>query len=159
MKLSAYRLVKNRYRASALSGEGARRYGGRWNLIGDSVIYFSESLGLATLEVLVHLPRNIKLPAYSFIQVQFKSTLMEIFSEKQLPRSWYLEKNQHKLQALGSTWLQEQRSAVLRVPSAIVRQECNYLINPLHPDFKHVDMIGVLPFKLDDRLLLGDPLN
>lgn len=159
MKLNAYRLVKNRYRASALSGEGARRYGGRWNLAGDSVIYFSESLALATLEVLVHLPRNIKLPAYSFIHVQFKSSLIEAISEKELPRSWYLEKNQHKLQVIGSAWLQEQRSAVLRVPSAIVRQEFNYLINPLHSDFKHIDMMGLLPFKLDERLLLGNPLN
>lgn len=159
MKLNAYRLVKNRYRASAWSGEGARRYGGRWNLVGDSVIYFSESLALATLEVLVHLPRNIKLPAYSFIHVQFKGSLIEAISEKELPRSWYLEKNQHKLQAIGSTWLREERSVVLRVPSAIVRQEFNYLINPLHRDFKHIDMMGLLPFKLDERFLLGNPLN
>lgn len=151
--LTAWRISKSRYATRAFDGEGARVYGGRWNSPGTRVAYASESVALATLEVLVGLQDTSLLASYSLIKVQFGEDLVETVDRRRLPSSW----NQHpptpETQRIGDLWVAETRSAVLRVPSAVVEAEHNYLLNPAHERFDRIVLHRPTPFRLDSRLL------
>lgn len=151
--ITAWRITKTRYAAGAFDGEGARLHGGRWNSRGTRVAYASESVALATLEVLVGLQDAGLLSAYSLIEVEFPERLVEVFDRRALPSSW----NQHppslETQRVGDAWVAEARSAVLQVPSAIIEAEHNYLVNPGHRDFKYVVIHQPERFRLDPRLI------
>jgi RES domain-containing protein len=150
--LSAWRITKTRYASSAFDGEGARINGGRWNSPGTRVVYASESVALATLEILVGLQDAALLSAYSLIRVDFPSKLVEVLERKALPSSWKQQPPSAETRSLGDLWVAEARSAVLRVPSAIVEEEHNYLFNPRHPDFRRVRIGRPQRFRLDPRL-------
>ena len=149
--LRAWRIVKEKYAAMAFSGEGAAEFGGRWNLPGTKMAYTSESQSLATIELLVHLnpPHFSK---YKAIGIQFEEGLTESLSSYELPPDWNVEPPSLLTQRLGSLWAAELRSVVLAVPSAIVPEETNYLVNPLHPDFSRIEIGPARDFALDSRL-------
>jgi RES domain-containing protein len=151
--LRAFRVLKARHARAAMTGEGARRFGGRWNRIGEPVVYMSQSLALAVLETIAHLPRGEKLPPFRMIQAEFEEKLVETVEVRQLPKRWKDKAHQEALQALGSKWLSELRSSILRVPSIIIPEEYNYLINPLHPSFVTIKVSEASPFWLDPRLV------
>jgi RES domain-containing protein len=147
----AWRLVKAQHAATAFDGEGARLYGGRWNSMGVRVVYVSFSKSLAALEILVHL----KLPVtskYVAIPVEFADILVEVFSAKKLPAGWNAEPPPAAAQQIGDRWVQEERSAILALPS-VITGETNYLLNPAHPDFKRIAIGSPEPFSFDPRLL------
>lgn len=148
---SAWRLTKTKYLASAWDGEAAKRSGGRWNSIGIAVVYASSNLSLALVEVLVHLPSGI-LPAYSAVPVEFDDSLVTAVTAAQLPVNWKENPPPKEIRTIGDKWFAEGASAVLRVPSVVVPDEFNYVLNPSHPDFSRV-MIGTpTPFPFDPRL-------
>ena len=149
--LQAWRLLKTRYLSSAWDGEGARRAGGRWNSAGVRVVYTSGSLSLCLVEVLVHLPSGI-LPAYSAIPVEFEERLVTVLQPRQLPAHWKDEPAPAETKALGDAWVAARESAILRVPSVVVPDEFNYLMNPAHPDFKRVKLGAPAAFPFDARL-------
>ena len=151
MMLQAYRLVRREYAATAFSGEGARLYGGRWNPPGVSMVYTADSIALATLELLVHLPA-LPLHRYCLITVQFDESLVERVSRKSLPARWYRYGNPHSTRQFGATWFQEQRSVVLAVPSAVIHEHVNYLLNPHHPRFREVVIGKPRAYRMDSRL-------
>ncbi len=151
--IRAWRLVKSRYAASAFGGEGARLHGGRWNSPGVLVAYASESIALATLEVLVNLQSSAMLVAYSLASLQFPEEFVEELDLSILPANWRNAPPPLENQAIGDQWVGDRRSAVLRVPSAIIVSAQNYLLNPAHPDFAKVMIEAPEPFQFDPRLL------
>jgi RES domain-containing protein len=150
---SAWRITKTRYASSAFDGEGARLHGGRWNSRGTRVVYGSESVALATLEMLVGLQDAALLSTYSVIQVEFPDRLVETLNPTALPSSWKQHPPSPDTQRVGDLWVAEARSAVLQVPSAIVEAEHNFLFNPAHRDFAGIRIHAPQRFHLDPRLL------
>ena len=149
---AAWRLVKHRYLAQAWDGEGARQYGGRWNSPGVPVVYASETLALALLEVLVRLQSTKVLHGYSAIRCEFDEALMRPVDASGLPAGWERSPAPPELAAIGDEWFRSALSAVLRVPSAIVPLEHNYLFNPSHSDFRAIRLGEPIPFPIDPRL-------
>ena len=117
------------------------------------VAYASESVALATLEVLVHLQSTALLAAYSLASLQFPRELVEEFDVSALPTQWRRFPAPPETQALGDRWVKDSRSAVLRVPSVIIPSACNFLLNPAHPDSAKVIIEPPKPFEFDTRLL------
>jgi RES domain-containing protein len=151
--ITSWRIVKAKYATAAFDGEGARIAGGRWNSRGRTVVYTSESAALAALELLVHLGRSRSLPDYVIFSCSFSEKLIETLQPEDLPTNWRSYPAPARLARLGNTWLRERRSAVLRVPSAVIETESNYLLNPNHPQFRRIAISKPEPFELDLRLL------
>lgn len=151
--VTAWRLVKTRYAATAFDGEGARLYGGRWNSLGVRVAYASETTALAILEVLVHLQASRVLSSYSLASVTFPAALVRELEDDRLPPNWTESPPPADMQAVGDEWVQRGESAVLRVSSVIVHAEYNFLLNPAHPEFARASVGPVRPFAFDPRLL------
>jgi RES domain-containing protein len=150
--IEAWRIDRKSYRATAFTGEGARLYGGRWNSAGVPVIYTAEHKSLAMLEILVHL-RKVK--DYELYSVKFDESLVQELAIQNLPANWDVEPPTSDTQELGDSWVMSASSAVLSVPSVVVPEEQNYILNPRHPDFKHIRIEGPFPCFFDPRLL-GD---
>jgi len=147
-----YRIAKCNYVAD-LSGTGARLYGGRWNSVGRSMVYLASNRSLAVLEVLVHLSPAI-FPA-NFCLAEFDVPLANIITlmPDELPHNWQDILSPNQLKKTGDEFLKQQKGLLLKVPSAIVPEEFNYLINPLHPDASKIKLIKQQPFSFDERLV------
>ena len=152
MRLSAWRLVKTKHLSHAWTGEGARLYGGRWNNVGIKMVYTADSLALALLEVLVHLQDTVVLPAYSAIRAEFDERLVIPLKAPELPKNWRDSPAPPETRAMGDRWISDGRSAVLRVPSAVVPAGFTYLINPNHPNFSRIRLSRPMAFPFDPRL-------
>jgi len=149
--LTVWRVVTERYADTAFSGEGARLYGGRWNPKGVAMVYTAHTQSLALLEMLV---QDSPLRAhYVMIPARFPERIAECIDFASLPADWRDISARGELQQLGATWSQTRTSAVLAVPSAVVPAECNYLLNPDHPDFVHVEIGAREEWLTDPRLL------
>ena len=150
--ISAWRITKEKHAKTAFTGEGAKLYGGRWNSPGNLVVYTAESRALALAEILVHLESAGVLSRYVVFQVEIDESYISHLDVGDLPKNWRAEPAPKRLQMLGDEWLDSGKSVVLRVPSAIVGGEFNYLLNPSHPDFSHVRIHGPEKFPIDKRL-------
>jgi RES domain-containing protein len=150
--ITAWRIVKKRYSATAFDGEGARLNGGRWNSIGTRMIYTSGSLSLAILENLVHLNPPVTF-AYVAFRIDFADSILTTLKPTDLPPHWNAEPTTPATQHLGDQWIQQANTAILAVPSAIVPTETNYLLNPTHPAFKKIKIHKPMPYSWDQRLL------
>lgn len=148
-----WRLCKRRYAASAFDGEGARRYGGRWNPPGLRVVYTSETISLAALEALVHVdpPEAPEDLVVTSVDIPDDIGVTDL-AARMLPRTWRSTPAPERLQQLGASWVRAARTAVLSVPSVVVPQERNYLLNPAHPDFARIQIGRPKPFSIDPRL-------
>ena len=151
--IRAWRLVKSRYASVAFDGEGARLYGGRWNSRGTLVAYASDSVALAALEVIVHLQSTGVLASYSLASLQFPDESVEDVDASALPKIWRTYPAPPELQAIGDQWVKDVRTAVLRVPNAIIPSAHNYLLNPAHPEFANATVDQPQAFDFDPRLL------
>jgi len=149
--LSAWRLTKTKLLPSAWDGQGAKKSGGRWNSVGIAVVYTSSTLSLALVEVLVHLPSGI-LPVYSAVRVAFDEDLVAAVDPLALPTNWRDHPPPPETKAIGDRWVAEGSSLVLRVPSVIVPNEFNYILNPAHPAFADITIGDPIPFPFDPRL-------
>lgn len=150
--ISVWRIVKSERQATAFDGEGARRYGGRWNEVGISMIYASGSLSLATLEYFVNLDALPPL-ALSLVSIEARVPIGIIEDiGKSVPKGWDSLPATHEAKSYGTHWINRQSSAVLKVPSAVIPNEFNYLLNPHHPDFKRIAINPAIPFSLDSRM-------
>lgn len=151
--ITAWRIVATRFAADAFTGEGAFVNGGRWNSPGVRMVYTAGSTSLALLELLVHLRNTEALRAFSLCSVKFEERLVSSLDRATLPKDWRKSPAPVSLQALGDDWISSRASVVLRVPSAVVDDESNYLINPEHRDFRRLEISTPKPFDLDARLL------
>jgi RES domain-containing protein len=118
------------------------------------MVYTSESLALAALEILAHLGRRSTLASYSRCAVHFDEALVSSLDRSLLPASWRAYPAPAELQFIGNSWIAGEASAVLEVPSALVETESNYLINPLHPDFGSLIIKPPKPFDCRARVRL-----
>ncbi len=103
----------------------------RWNHRGHRVIYTSQSLSLATLELWVHIDPQQPLISYVAVPAEIPEDIeIRVFEEFELPPGWRDDPGPTELRDLGTAWLFSQSTAVARVPSVIVPGEYNYLLNP-----------------------------
>ena len=146
-----YRLSTGKF-ANDISGIGARLNGGRWNPVGIDALYTSEYISLCILEILVRANKYTSPDSYTLISIEApQSDIYEIQLQK-LKTSW-----QHDVdysQWIGAEFFKNNQSLILKVPSAIVPQEHNFLINPLHVDFKKVKVLKTELLELDKRLFV-----
>ncbi|MDQ3748862.1 MAG: RES family NAD+ phosphorylase [Acidobacteriota bacterium] len=134
-------------------GEGAFRFGGRWNSRGTRILYTAGSLSLAALEMLVHLTDEEILLSYSFATTEFDESLMlQIEEFRVLSVNWSDSPSPLEIQRIGDEWAQSKASVVLRVPTSILPVEFNYLINIKHPEFSKVKLGKPQTFTFDERL-------
>jgi RES domain-containing protein len=118
------------------------------------VTYASESLALAGLEVLVHCDLDLLPADLMAIEIFIPKTVKYAeLSLADLPRTWQKYPAPAALQRLGNAWLDGARGCVLRVPSAIIPTESNFLINPRHPDLKKLSVTRKFDFRFDSRLV------
>ena len=151
--MRVYRITKSEF-VNDVSGTGARLYGGRWNHKGTSLIYTSETRSLATVEYLVHVPFPIKPSGLSIVTLEIPDTISySEISQSELPDDWRNYPAPLTLADIGTDWAMKNQYLLLRVPSAVIPYEFNYLINPLHPDMKHVLIFQVDDYTFDNRLV------
>lgn len=148
-----WRLCQQRYVHLSLDGEGARLYGGRWNFPGTPIVYTAGSLALAALEVLVHVDHDIAPADLVAIPIEIpKRVRIEKIETVGLPPYWRRTPAPEQLQELGTTWARRGTSLLLRVPSALIPEEYNYLVNPAHSAITRLKVGEPRPFLFDPRL-------
>ena len=150
---SAWRIVLESEAATAFSGEGAWRYGGRWNSRNVRVIYASEHQSTAALEVFVHNKPFNPNERYKAFRLEWPDSLTEGFPAEKLPANWRVLPAPVETKEIGDRWVQERRSAVLALPSVISPADTNFLLNPEHRDFKRIRIGPPADYEFDPRLL------
>ncbi len=141
-----YRLVRRERGAEALSGEGARLYGGRWNPPGVPVVYASESRSLAVLEAFVHLTLEARSMRLELCSIELPARVrVTRLDEDRPPRSLDVS------QSVGRRWVEEAGTLALVVPSVLVPRESNYVLNAAHPQFGRLALHRE-PYSFDERL-------
>lgn len=151
--MRCYRIVKPAYAATALSGEGARLYGGRWNPPGLRCVYTAGSRALGILELLVHLSPATRGMKFRLMEIEVPEDL--IATRLTPPSGWDSHPAGSESQNHGRQWLQRAVMPGLLVPSAVVPQEFNLLLNPVARGFGEIRITGEADFQLDLRL--ADP--
>ncbi len=137
-------------------GEGAYRFGGRWNSRGTRIVYTAGSLSLAAFEMLVHLNSEEILLSYSFAVAEFdESMVLPIEKFQTLPKNWSVSPAPIEIQRIGDEWANSKASVVLRVPTSVLPVEFNYLINIEHPEFSEIKLGEPQNFTFDKRLYQG----
>jgi RES domain-containing protein len=146
-----WRLCRGLYAAEAFSGEGARRYGGRWNSRGVPMIYCSSSLALAAIELFVHLdPSQAPEDLVSIAATLPEGEPARTLAPDELPQGWWAD--QAATRVLGDAWIRSAASLALKVPSVPIRSEWNVLLNPLHPRMAELRIDSPRPFIFDARM-------
>ena len=157
MTLQAWRLVRAARADDAFTGEGARLYGGRWNPAGTRATYVSATRSLAALEVLVHQAERVPSGSFLFFEVRFPESLVTKVSEKALPASWRTFPPQKATVEIGGAWIAAHASAVLEVPSILIPQESNFVLNFEHPRAAEIEIRKPQLFSFDPRYLKTVP--
>jgi RES domain-containing protein len=139
----AWRLCREPF--ADLTGEGARLYGGRWNTAGRPLVYAASAAALAVLEVRVHLDLPPELLPDDYVLLAIDLQELPVEEVTTLPAD---------PAAFGDEWLRQQRSPVLQVPSAIVAESPNLLLNPAHPTAAQARIVSRRRFAFDHRLWL-----
>jgi RES domain-containing protein len=146
----AWRLIPKRHQTEAFSGEGARIAAGRWNARGVRAVYLSDSLSLAALEILLYGGRAaLSLPLAAFrVEIADESAIDTLALEK-LPSNWRQQPPPESTRRLGSEWIargvclpaspgKTGAGLALRVPSVLIPESCNLVLNPAHPGFSKI---------------------
>ncbi len=150
---TAWRIVTARRLKSAFDGEGARRFGGRFNPPGVAVVYTAENLSLAVLELLVHLDTDVLPDDLFAIRVVLPSDApVDVLAPEDLPSGWQRYPAPESLARIGADWVRRGTSLALVVPSAVVTVERNLVINPAHRDAKRLRVEAPTSLLLDPRL-------
>ena len=153
MTIAVYRITKERYRDQVFAGLGGLYAYGRWTRRGRPVVYTSQSISLAVLEYALNYKRHGWLPRSVLGRAIIPDDVsIESISTPALPDEWRDSDPPAALRDIGEDWLRREKTACLRVPSAIVPEESNYLLNPRHPDFDKLAIGLPEPFHFDRRL-------
>jgi len=149
--ITIWRLVKEKHIDDAFSGLSAKYYGGRWNSRGESIVYASSSLSLASLELMIHTYKE-KLAKFVAIEARFPARLpIHSIDITSLPERW--EDNFAETKKIGDEWLDSKKACILSVPSVVLPRERNFLINPKHPDFDKIVVVSKEYVNLDERFI------
>jgi RES domain-containing protein len=144
-----YRLATAKY-ADDLSGEGARLYGGRFNPVGIPAVYTSGNVSLCILEILVRASRHSAPDSYTLISIEIPDTDIREIKQDKLKKDW--QNDLDYTQGIGEDFLKENKDLCLKVPSAVLPIEHNYVLNPAQAGFKKVKIIATQLLQLDKRL-------
>lgn len=147
MKL--YRFSAKKYSLD-LSGEGARLYGGRWNSRGFPVVYTSFTISLSLLELLVYAASYEEIKNNALMRLELPKDAEQSVTEIKVKKEW--QKDIAYSRFIGDSFLASKKTLLMKVPSAIIPEEYNILINPLHPDSKKIKIVSANPFHFDNRL-------
>lgn len=150
--MEVFRIVRETY-SKQLTASGLAN---RWNEDSQYVVYTGSSRSLATLELVVH--RNNIIPGFAYrviiISIADEEELITPILQSNLPKNWRRNTAYPVLQQIGSDWYKNKHSLILKVPSAIISQEYNYLINTKHPDFESkVSLVRTENYFWDERLV------
>jgi RES domain-containing protein len=150
-----YRICQANYK-NDLSGKGAEKVGGRWNSTGFAVLYTAGNRSLAMAEMAVSLPFGILPKNYYLLSIFLpdrKGLILEL-PDKDLPADWKSLPHAHGTQEIGNNFVSERKHLALKVPSAVVQGEFNFIINPAHKAFGEVSVVSQELFDFDNRLFL-----
>jgi RES domain-containing protein len=151
--MRTWRVVKESFIKSAFTGEGTRLAGGRWNPKGIPVVYTASSLALAALEIRVHADEDLLPTDMAYFAVDIPDALSnEQVALNNLPSDWRAYPPPESLQDFGATGFARHTRAVLAVASAVIPEENNLLLNPLHSDFAQKSGDSPKLFQWDPRL-------
>jgi RES domain-containing protein len=150
--MRVFRLIRKKY-GLELSGKGAALSGNRWNSKGTELIYCADSRALAMAEVAVHLSLSILPKDYVMVEIDIPSYIsITTLSKEDLPANWSSFPHVLDTQHVGDAFVTERKNCVLKVPSAVVPGDFNFLINPHHPHFSTIQIVGQEDFPFDSRL-------
>jgi RES domain-containing protein len=153
-RMIVWRLCRAIHAGNAFSGEGARRYGGRWNSRGVPMVYCSSSLALAAIELFVHLdPTQAPSDLVAISATLLEDESARTVAQNELPQHWWSDPAITR--ELGDEWMRAGSSLALRVPSVPIRSEWNVLVNPLHPRMAEVRIDPAQAFVFDARMFGG----
>lgn len=150
-----YRIEREKYLKSTLHGIGASlSQGFRWNSKHTCMVYAVESRALAMLEIAVHLDLSEDLPNDRYlVTIDIPDNIqMLTLDQKKLPTDWSMKPPMKSTQLIGDHFIQSKQSVILKVPSSIITEEFNYLLNPHHPDIKKIKVISKKKIQIDQRL-------
>jgi RES domain-containing protein len=147
-----YRLARKAFKDD-LKGIGAEKYGGRWNNIGVPLLYTCQHRSLAVLEVAAHMQLTQMPIDFYMVEIEIPDNDIRIVSEHQLPYKWMENPHNSLTQNFGDDFVRENKFLAMLVPSAIVKQEFNLLINPNHIKANKIEIVESYPFVMDGRLL------
>ena len=148
-----WRICRKRYAADALAGRGCLVTSGRWHSVGQPIVYTAESRALAALEVLVHVDRRLAPADLVHLEIDIPDDLdVSTIKMKSLPRDWQSYPAPSALQQLGDNWLSSALTPVLKVPSSVIPEESNVLLNPQHRDASKFAAVSTRDFAYDSRL-------
>lgn len=149
-----FRLTKGTYK-NDLSGKGAELAGGRWNSKGFPMLYTSSGRALCMAEVAVHLPLHLIPVDYWLVSIELPNDV-ELFEipMKDLPADWNSFPHSVSTQKIGDQFLNAGDKMIFKAPSAVVKGDFNFLLNPRHPDYLHIKIIEIEQFKFDSRLFV-----
>ncbi|WP_299059718.1 RES family NAD+ phosphorylase [uncultured Polaribacter sp.] len=151
--MKIYRLSKQKY-ANSFNGKGAAKSNNRWNSKGTEVIYTAESRALAMAEVAVHLTIATLPKDYVMITIDVPSSVsIQKLKVKKLSKNWSNNPSVSETKKIGDNFINAMESCILKVPSAVVQGDFNYLINPYHKDFKKIKIIEITHFPFDKRMI------
>lgn len=144
-----YRITTSKW-ANSLSGSG---YSARWNSKGIYVVYTSSNPSLATLENIVHRSGEGFNHLFKLVEIEVPQTIkIHCIEKRRLPQDWDTYENYSICQKIGDAWVKENTTAVLQVPSVIIKSEYNYILNPNHPSFSKIKISKIRDFEFDSRL-------
>ncbi|MEO6490987.1 MAG: RES family NAD+ phosphorylase [Ferruginibacter sp.] len=147
-----YRLSTGEY-VKDLSGTGSKLYGGRWNSLGLNAVYATENISLAILEMLVHVKAYRRPMDYHLLSINIPETIKaQLINKEKLKKNW--KDDLAYSQFMGDQFLIANEFPILKVPSAIVEEENNYIINPKHADAPKIKILSSRFFQFDKRLYL-----
>jgi RES domain-containing protein len=150
--MEVFRLARKKYPIE-LSGKGASIAGARWNSKGTEIIYTAQSRALAMAEVVVHLSLATLPKDFVMLSIDFPEDIkIEILDDKKLQVGWNSFPNSFVTQIIGDDFIKQNTACVLKVPSAVVQGDFNFLINPYHDDFKKIKITGQADFPFDKRI-------
>ncbi|HYM94428.1 MAG TPA: RES family NAD+ phosphorylase [Chitinophagaceae bacterium] len=154
--MDLFRITQGKF-AEDLSGNGARLYGGRWNSEGLFALYTSFSRALALLETLAHTPaKMLNEKEYMLITLSIPDTIkLEELDREKLTAGWDAPDTRPLTKNLGDQFLRQKKSLLLAVPSVLMPEENNFLINPVHKDMRKVKLVHKRKIYFDTRVKGG----
>lgn len=147
-----YRISNCKY-ARDISGTGAKMFGGRCNSVGTPMHYMAENRALAALEVLVNIDNVSDTSQLCLSIFELSDESIEFCNLNQLPKNWRAYPSSFELQKIGDEFVKTNKYLLLRVPSAIIEDEFNFLMNVNHPLAENIKILEIKPFSFDNRLL------
>ena len=149
-----FRLAIEQYKDD-LSGTGAKLFGGRWNFVGIPVLYTTENIALSALEILVRTDKNLIPPDYTLLKIDLpESMAVNSISKSKLKKGW--QDDLEYTQFIGSEFIKNNGAPALKVPSAIIEEEHNFIINPNHSEFRKIKIRSFSKFRFDKRFFKTD---